>query len=440
MVKQGKKKRNRRKRKIRILKRVGRMVSLVLLSVICVVGLIKLNNLKSNITLAKEVADNDILEEVYINKEIEEPVVNEKKRIEISSLGTILVHSPQMNGAKTSYGYDFSPSFEYIKDKLRESEFASAIVETTFPGTGFSGYPTFGSPDEVLVALKDAGINIINYANNHILDRGTTGFYRTLDVTNESGIDYLGVRKNIEDDNYLVKEIQGEKIGIMSYAYETNAVGSRKALNGIPIAEELTGLVNTFNYGDLDSLYYDVETNMEKMKSEGVKFIIVALHWGEEYVTTENETQRNIAKRLNEMGVDILLGGHPHVIQPFEILTNKSGKNTFVVYSQGNNLSNQTAETLGNPKTEDGLLINFTLEGDGETLELIEYEIIPTWLYREPKSNGTYIHRIIPVIDAIENKEMFKLSDSAYERVKKSLISTKNIIGENVIGVTKIKE
>lgn len=365
----------------------------------------------------------------------------ENTTIKISSVGNIIFHGKQITGAKTDNGYDFNPSFQYIKDELSDSDLTLGTVEGTLNGSNFSGFPNFNAPDETLDALKNSGIDIINYASNHILDKGSEGFRRTIEVTENKGIDTLGVRNSSEDDKYIIKEVKGHKIGFISYAYETQKQGETRTINSIPIPSDINGLINTFNYGELDNFYNDIKNNIDEMKSKGAEFIITSLHWGEEYITTENETQRAISKELSELGVNLILGGHPHVIQPYEIIKNSKGGNTFVIYSQGNFLSNQSYEELSGEsyipdanETEDGIAINFTLEED-ETgkLFLKEYEVIPTWIYREPKANGLFTHRIIPLTSAIENKETYNLPEHIYERAQRSLERTKNIVGE--IGV-----
>lgn len=365
----------------------------------------------------------------------------ENTTIKISSVGNIIFHGKQITGAKTDDGYDFNPSFQYIKDDLSDSDLTIGTVEGTLNGSNFSGFPNFNAPDETLDALKNSGVDMINYASNHILDKGSEGFRRTIEVTKNKGIDPLGVRNSLEEDKYIIKEVKGHKIGFISYTYETQKQGETRTINSIPIPSDINGLINTFNYGELDSFYNDIKNNIDEMKSKGAEFIITSLHWGEEYMTTENETQRALAKELSELGVNLILGGHPHVVQPYDIIKNSKGENTFVVYSQGNFLSNQCYEELSGEsyipdanETEDGIAINFILEED-ETgkLSLKEYEVIPTWVYREPKSTDLFVHRIIPLTSAIENKEAYNLPENIYERVQRSLERTKNIVGK--IGV-----
>lgn len=404
-----------------------------------------------SILLYEKVMKKDTVEIEEIESEDKDETVSntlnnntETSTIRITSIGNILFHGKQLLGAKTKDGYDFNPSFSYIKDTISGSDIAIGTLETTFSGGEYSGYPTFNSPDEVLSSLKNMGINVINYADNHILDEGSDGFLRTLNVTKNNNIDMVGVRNNTNEKGYLVKEVNGKKLGIIGYTYETEKENGQRTINSITIPNQVNGLINTFNYDELDRFYSNVASNIEEMKKEGVNFIIVDLHWGDEYSTKENSTQEDMAKKLSEMGVDIILGSHPHVIEPYNIITNSKGKKTFVVYSQGNFISNQCAdegvthdENIDSD-TEDGTVIKFTLDVRGEEIKLKEYNIIPTWVYREPKGDGLLVHKVIPVNEALSNKEKFNIPDSVYSRLQQALNNTQKILEPNGIGAHEI--
>ncbi|GEM_PF-896690 len=367
----------------------------------------------------------------------EEANKNIGETIKISSIGNIIIHSPQLPAAYSGSGYDFSPSFEYIKERVEGSDIAVAVLETALKGDGnYSGYPLFNTPDEIIDDLSEIGVNHINFATNHVLDGGTQGVQRSEQVAEEKGLDVSGIRGSKKEDKYTIKEVKGEKIGIISYVYETVEIDGVPYINGIPVPEEERGLINTFNYNKLDVFYSDLGKNMNEMKAKGAEFIIVNLHWGDEYNNDPNWYQTTMAEKLNEMGVDILLGNHPHVMQPYEILTNSEGKKTFVTYGQGNNLSNQCLATLGDARTEDGFIVNFELEVTDKGLEIKEYTIIPVWMYKEPKSDGYYTHRIIP-LDGEGTTDIPIPAASGESSAAASLQRTKGVLGENTIGTFK---
>ena len=365
-----------------------------------------------------------------VDEKEEEAIENEEiKYIDIVSLGNLIIHQSQINGAKNENGYDFSPSFQYIKEMVSEADISLGILEGALAGGEPTGYPIFNSPDEVIDSLRDTGIDVVNYANNHIYDYDDEGLQRTIEITKEKGLDVLGVKSTEEEKSYLVKEVDGVKIGFASYVFETAAVNGYKTINSNPVSINSENLINTFNYNDLESFYNRIASELSAMKAEGVEFIIASMHWGEEYNTYTEATQNEIAKKLNELGVDIILGGHPHVIQPYEIICNESGHSTFVIYSQGNSLSNQSEQEIGVAESEDGIMIKFTLEKKDGNVSLKEYKIIPTWVYKEEKGDGTYYHKIIPVEEALANPDKYGINSDVYARLENSLNRTKSILG-----------
>lgn len=365
-----------------------------------------------------------------VDEKEEEAIENEEiKYIDIVSLGNLIIHQSQINGAKNENGYDFSPSFQYIKEMVSEADISLGILEGALAGGEPTGYPIFNSPDEVIDSLRDTGIDVVNYANNHIYDYDDEGLQRTIEITKEKGLDVLGIKSTEEEKSYLVKEVDGVKIGFASYVFETETINGYKTINSNPVSINSENLINTFNYNDLESFYNRIASEISAMKAEGVEFIIASMHWGEEYNTYIEATQNEIAKKLNELGVDIILGGHPHVIQPYEIICNESGHSTFVIYSQGNSLSNQSEQEIGVAESEDGIMIKFTLEKKDGNVSLKEYKIIPTWVYKEEKGDGTYYHKIIPVEEALANPEEYGINSDVYARLESSLNRTKSILG-----------
>ena len=365
-----------------------------------------------------------------VDEKEQEAIENEEiKYIDIVSLGNLIIHQSQINGAKNENGYDFSPSFQYIKEMVSEADISLGILEGALAGGEPTGYPIFNSPDEVIDSLRDTGIDVVNYANNHIYDYDDEGLQRTIEITKEKGLDVLGIKSTEEEKSYLVKEVDGVKIGFASYVFETAAVNGYKTINSNPVSINSENLINTFNYNDLESFYNRIASEISAMKAEGVEFIIASMHWGEEYNTYTEATQNEIAKKLNGLGVDIILGGHPHVIQPYEIICNESGHSTFVIYSQGNSLSNQSEQEIGVAESEDGIMIKFTLEKKDGNVSLKEYKIIPTWVYKEEKGDGTYYHKIIPVEEALANPEEYGINSDVYARLENSLNRTKSILG-----------
>lgn len=413
-------------KKNKILKIVS---SIVFLTAVVVLANTYSKRNEENIYLNNGIDETGRIEDSVDEKE-EEAIENEEiKYIDIVSLGNLIIHQSQINGAKNENGYDFSPSFQYIKEMVSEADISLGILEGALAGGEPTGYPIFNSPDEVIDSLRDTGIDVVNYANNHIYDYDDEGLQRTIEITKEKGLDVLGIKSTEEEKSYLVKEVDGVKIGFASYVFETETINGYKTINSNPVSINSENLINTFNYNDLESFYNRIASEISAMKAEGVEFIIASMHWGEEYNTYIEATQNEIAKKLNELGVDIILGGHPHVIQPYEIICNESGHSTFVIYSQGNSLSNQSEQEIGVAESEDGIMIKFTLEKKDGNVSLKEYKIIPTWVYKEEKGDGTYYHKIIPVEEALANPEEYGINSDVYARLENSLNRTKSILG-----------
>ena len=413
-------------KKNKILKIVS---SIVFLTAVVVLANTYSKRNEENIYLNNGIDETGRVENSVDEKE-QEAIENEEiKYIDIVSLGNLIIHQSQINGAKNENGYDFSPSFQYIKEMVSEADISLGILEGALAGGEPTGYPIFNSPDEVIDSLRDTGIDVVNYANNHIYDYDDEGLQRTIEITKEKGLDVLGIKSTEEEKSYLVKEVDGVKIGFASYVFETETINGYKTINSNPVSINSENLINTFNYNDLESFYNRIASEISAMKAEGVEFIIASMHWGEEYNTYIEATQNEIAKKLNELGVDIILGGHPHVIQPYEIICNESGHSTFVIYSQGNSLSNQSEQEIGVAESEDGIMIKFTLEKKDGNVSLKEYKIIPTWVYKEEKGDGTYYHKIIPVEEALANPEEYGINSDVYARLENTLNRTKSILG-----------
>ena len=237
--------------------------------------------------------------------------------------------------------------------------------------------------------------------SNHSLDKGEYGFIRTREVLKEKGFDVIGTRDSEKDSRYIIKEVKDIKVGITAYGYTTDAYEEARGLNGIPIPDNLYSLMNTFNPYDLDNDLLEMKKEIDKMKDDGVDVIVFYMHWGEEYQLEPNESQLTIAQFLANEGVDIIFGDHPHTIQPIDILESDDGNHsTAVIYSLGNFISSQRTESIGNPYTEDGLMVSVNITKNfktGEvTVDVPQY--IPTWV-KLNIFNGNYCYQVVPATE-----------------------------------------
>lgn len=362
----------------------------------------------------------------------------------IASTGDVLMHMPVVNSAKQSDGtYNFSYIFEHLSEYASAADYAVANLETTLAGTdngyAYSGYPAFNCPDDIVDGLMNAGFDMMLTANNHSYDTSLVGYKRTIEVVREKGMDNLGTMLTAEEPKYQIKEINGINIGMLcyTYAFSVNDKGS-PSLNGMPHIAE-TGLCNYFYSGNLEAFYTEVRNHLDAMEEAGADATMMYIHWGVEYNTFANEEQKKIAQALCDMGIDVIVGGHPHVIQPVELLTSTTDPEhkTVCLYSMGNAVSNQR---LGNisyvstAHTEDGLLFSVTFEkySDG-TVYLQDVNILPTWVYMNTNQYPSTYH-ILP-LDPETKAEWgtkYGVSDTVVTSAQNSYDRTMDIVGSGL--------
>jgi len=256
---------------------------------------------------------------------LEKPLVTRAKLV---AIGDVLLHQSVYIDAETPDGvYNFSPMFEKVKPFIESADIAVANQETTIGGVelGLSGYPMFNSPYEIADALKETGIDLVTIANNHSLDKGETGILNAIEHWDSIGMPYTGAFKS-EEDREEIRTVtkNGIHFSFLSYTYGTN---------GLPVPADKLYLVNLI---DLDLIKQDVAA--ARMVSD---VVVVSMHWGNEYENLPNQTQIDLANELSGMGVDIIIGHHPHVLQPMDWIERGDGSRTFVMYSLGNFLSAQ---------------------------------------------------------------------------------------------------
>lgn len=351
----------------------------------------------------------------------------------IINTGDIILHSTVLDGAKTADGnYDFSAFFTYAQDYFKAADLATANLEVTLGGTesgAFSGYPAFNAPDSVLDVIKNSGLNFLTTANNHCYDTGLFGLKRTVQQLRDKGIGFIGTKETDNDPTYLVKDVNGIKIGMIAYTYENSSVEGQKSINGNIVKSEANSLINSFNYDRLSDFYAEAQKAIDDMNGEGADAVVFYMHWGEEYQLSANTWQKTIAQKLCNMGVDVIVGGHPHVVQPIELIHSEDSQNTTVcVYSMGNAISNQRKELM-NPEcttghTEDGMLFSYTFTkcSDGETV-LTAVDIIPTWVNKYKGGSG-YQYTMYP-LESASMAESYGFDETTIAKAKASYERTK---------------
>ncbi|WP_223700029.1 CapA family protein [Sutcliffiella deserti] len=309
---------------------------------------------------------NTQLVKKHQNKNIE--VIDKSYRTEatLSAVGDLLIHRRVYELAQTGENsYNFNPMLDRVKEYLQETDISIANQETIIGGTeiGLSTYPSFNSPYEVADALKESGVDIVSIANNHTLDRGEKAIMNAINHYEKIDMQYVGGYKS-EEDRATLRTItkNGITFSFLSYTYGTN---------GIPVPEGKEYFVNLI---DRDVIKRDV-----KEAKEHSDVVVVAMHWGDEYILLPNSQQEELAEFLAELNVDIVIGHHPHVLQPMRFLNRPDGKKMFVVYSLGNFLSGQKDDY----KDIGGILqlrVEKFVNGDEYTIDIKVDDFIPTYV------------------------------------------------------------
>ena len=370
----------------------------------------------------------------------------------VLSTGDILMHGKVINSGKQDDGsYNFDSIFQYVKSYSQAADFSVANLETTLCGTdngyAYAGNPKFNCPDAIVDSLKGAGFDMLLTANNHADDTSLVGYKRTLNVVREKGLDTLGTYLSADEQKWTIEEVNGIKIGMVCYTYSDGfSQNGYPLLNYNEVGEN--GILNYFTYDKLSEFYTQLQGYLDEMKAAGAEATVVYLHWGEEYKwkTGEgpNANQTAMAQKLCDMGVDVIVGGHPHVVQPVDLLTSGTDAEhqTIVLYSMGNAVSNQRKEEMQQSEptghTEDGVLfcVTFAKYSDGSVC-VDSAELIPTWVNMHANSGSTE-YNILPLEEstAAQWQAQFGLTDTQLANAKASFDRTQAL---TLAGMEKVQ-
>lgn len=367
----------------------------------------------------------------------------------VSSQGDLLMHKPVIETCVNSSGkYDFSSIFRYVKDYVAGYDYAVANFETTMGGPNYpyQGNPTFNTPDAFADTLVATGYDMLLTANNHCADTTASGIIRTLEQLRSRNLATVGTQKDDKEQDFIVVEVNGIRLGIGCYTYATDEKDGRPSLNRNSFLTK-TGIVNYYMENKLDRFYGEVEAQLNEMKQQNVDATIYYIHWGIEYETEENEMQNKMAQKLCDLGVDVIIGGHPHVIQPMELLqsTRDPAHRTVCIYSLGNVVSNQREgidPSFEGGYTEDGAIFSLTFEkySDG-TVGIAEVDVLPTWVNMHT-TDGVKEYNVLPLDVSKEDqwKDLWSISDDTAKKAKASYERTMKIVGDGLEECQKFLE
>jgi poly-gamma-glutamate synthesis protein (capsule biosynthesis protein) len=324
-------------------------------------------------------------------------------------VGDILIHDTTRSYSLQPDGsYDFKPNFAYARPILSQGDLVIGNLENPLAGKElrFSGYPNFNAPQELAVDLKDSGFTTVTVANNHSLDRGWAGLETTLKTVRAAGLDYVGAYLDPDDKKrQQIYIYNGLKVGILAYTYGLNGrSGPKKG------EEWRLGVI------DRETIWNDLKA----VREEGVDFLIVILHFGEEYQRKPNQAQTSLVSELlvgdpqgGLDGPDLILGHHPHVVQPFvQVLAAQGSTSQAVMYSLGNFMTSQNY-----PYTNLGLILEgkLSISFDGRKI-MGPFSLIPTYCHKGTKDGKRY-YKVIPLAQAARDPKSYGLTDSHHKQL-----------------------
>ena len=365
------------------------------------------------------------------NNDNENNITEEDKSysIDLLMVGDVLIHDRLYTSMKTSDGYDFRPALTYIKDIVKDYDLAYYNQETILGGTeiGLSSYPAFNSPYEVGDAMIDAGFNLVSLATNHTLDRGEKAITNSINYWNgKNDVLTAGSYLSSEDRNKInIREVNNITYTMLNYTYGTN---------GIKVPSGKDYFVNVWpcngSNPSYDSEYQEykriVKEDVERVRDK-VDLLIVAMHWGVEYTHTPTAYQIDMANYLESLGVNIIIGTHPHVVMPVTYIND-----TLVIYSLGNFLSAQ--ETNIDYNTTVGLLstIKITKYIDKDNNSSIKLSDINNELvYTYSKNNNDY--KVIPFSNP-DIKTYLSDCERIYNKYSSVIKNMDNTMSVNALG------
>ena len=284
----------------------------------------------------------------------------------IVMVGDVLLHERVSDSGLMEDGsYNYDHIFANVKDEIEEADLAIANQEVILGGRelGLSGYPSFNGAYEVGDSLVNAGFDVILHATNHSLDKGKNGITNCINFWKENYPDtgMLGIHESKEDaDNVYITNVNGIDIAVLNYTYGTN---------GIAVPQDMPYAVDIWNEED-------IKADVQKAREEA-DFIIVCPHWGTEYELNETEDQKNKAQFLADIGVDLVIGTHPHVIEPVEWLTGKDGNMTLVYYSIGNFVNATSGTGKGAAARMVGAMAKVNIKKDNDSVKICSYGVEP---------------------------------------------------------------
>ncbi len=358
-----------------------------------------------------------------------EPTQQNVTQAHIRAFGDVMVHDDELNSALQDDGtYNFDSFFSLLTESLSSADYTMGNLETTVgePGRdGYSGYPYFHTPKSILTAFKNVGVDMFTTSNNHCLDRYFDGLCETLDSLDEVGLEHTGTfRSEDEYKTAYIKEINGIKVGIVAYTNGANNFEYRSDPEGVK-----WGLMFIYNA--------DFEKSAQRLRDAGAEVLIAVPHWGTEYKRKPDDSTVDYAQQMAKAGFDIIIGGHPHMVQNIEWIettqSDGSTHRTLCAYSLGNFVSAQRDQYR-----DTGIILDFTLTKNLTTgdISIDDVGYVPVWVWRY-ENGGKNEYRLVACGDTLDNIPD-NMSSSDQKRLSEAWDETLEVITTE--GITALKK
>ena len=371
---------------------------------------------------------------------------------DVISGGDLLISDSVLEGAKTNSGnYDFEYIFQYVDDYIEEADYAVVNLETSIAGkgNGYCGFPRFNTPGSIVTVAQNAGFDMFLTASNHSYDWSLSGLKNKVSWLQQRDADYIGTRKDTDEYFHRVINVNGIKIGMLNYTQLTgkstkdkvilNATrtGEDGAYEYVVVGKKGQERIAYYNKKYLNDFYSTLKKDIKSLKNRGAQIIVAYPHWGQEYNICYNSTEDKIAQKMCDLGVDVIIGGHPHVVEPVKVYTSKvSGKTTVCIHSTGNFVSSmrRTQKKNNADYVEDGALFKYTVkEYEDGTAAVTSAEVLPIWV---KKAENAKKYTVIPLDEDVDWKTSFGIENYS-EKISSGYQSYERTMGLVSEGIKK---
>src|SRR5512133_3369864 len=332
--------------------------------------------------------------------------------------GDIMGHDMQITSARddSTGTYSYDSVFKYIRPVIEGNDIAVGNLEVTLGGSPYKGYPAFSSPDALALACRNAGFDALMTANNHSADRGPKGITRTVRVLDSLNFPHTGTwTDSVARDTLppLTLKAKGISVAMLNYTYGTNGI--------VVPPPRVVSYIDTVR----------ISNDILKSREKGAGFVVVFIHWGNEYDSVPSPLQELTAKAIFKGGADIIIGSHPHVLQPMHAKADSSGLCNPVVWSMGNFVSNQRKR-----RSDGGAMVRMELKKEGDKTLITSAGYILTWVW-SPLENGRRKFYILPCSEFEENRGFFQ-SSSAYDAMTVFIKDSRRLLNGSNTGFTEL--